>query len=60
MALFPLSPKSQAYVDGFKAGRADRALGIQSKYAFYHFASESDYTREYSRGYRQGILGGEL
>lgn len=57
MSLFPLSEKSQAYVDGYKAGRIDRQLGIRSDYAFHSFESEPDYVRWYSWGYRNGILG---
>lgn len=57
MTLFPISAKSQAYVDGFKSGRADRRLGIRSDYAFYGVNDSNEYTRNYSEGYRRGILG---
>jgi hypothetical protein len=52
----PLSPKSQAYVDGYKAGRADRRLGIRSEYA-WHGEQFECYTTWYAEGYRRGILG---
>jgi hypothetical protein len=57
MPLFPISEKSQAYVDGYKNGVADRRLGIRSDYSFYGVNSSNEYTHNYSLGYRQGILG---
>lgn len=48
--------RNLAYRDGLRSGEADRRLGIRSNYAFYSFASESQYQRDYSRGYRDGIL----
>lgn len=57
MALFPISAKSQAYVDGYKAGKLDRQIGIKLDVSFYGTNSTNEYVREYSRGYRQGVLG---
>lgn len=60
MALFPISAKSQAYVDGYKSGRTDRALGIRSDYSFFSFETESEYQHNYSLGYRRAVLGLEF
>jgi hypothetical protein len=57
MSLFPISKKSQAYVDGYRSGRADRSLGIKLDVSFYGLNSTNEYVREYARGYRQGVLG---
>lgn len=56
MALFPISKKSQAYIDGWR-GQADRRLGIRSDYAFFGINDTNEYTAAYARGYRQAILG---
>ena len=45
------------YRDGLRNGETDRRIGILCKYAFYSFTSESQYQRDYSRGYRDGVLG---
>jgi hypothetical protein len=52
-----VSKKSQAYVDGYRNGRLDRSLGIRSDYSFYSTDSANEYVREYSKGYRRGLLG---
>ena len=57
MPLFPISAKSQAYVDGYKAGKADRLIGSKLDGSFYGLNSGNEYVREYSQGYRQGVLG---
>jgi hypothetical protein len=57
VALFPISAKSQAYVDGYKSGQADRRLGIKSDYSWHGVNDSNEYTRSYSEGYRRGILG---
>lgn len=58
MPVTHISPESQAYVDGYKSGRADRTLGRRSDYAWYgSLDSPSTYTYQYSRGYRRGLLG---
>lgn len=57
VSLFPISAKSQAYVDGYKSGRADRTLGIKLDVSFYGGNSTNEYYREYSGGYRVGVLG---
>jgi hypothetical protein len=57
MTLFPISKKSQAYADGYRNGRVDRQLGIRSDYSFYGEGSSNEYVREYSKGYRRGLLG---
>ena len=61
MTLFPVSRSSQAYVDGFKSGKADRLLGQKLDVSFYGTNSLNEYVREYSRGYsrgyRQAVLG---
>lgn len=45
---------SQAWIDGFEAGKADRRIGVCSEYSSTSYAGESDYVRDYSRGYRAG------
>ena len=57
MTLFPVSRSSQAYVDGFKSGKADRLLGQKLDVSFYGTNSLNEYVREYSRGYRQAVFG---
>lgn len=44
--------KSDAWIDGFANGRADRLLGIALDVAIY--PDQSDYSREYTDGYRAG------
>jgi hypothetical protein len=56
MALFPISAESQAYVDGYKNGRADRALGISLSVSMY-VESSPGYSQSYAMGYRDGISG---
>jgi len=60
MTIFPISERSQAYADGYRAGKIDRRLGIHSDYAFYGVNDLNEYTRNYSEGYRRGILGLEF
>jgi len=57
MPSFPISMRSHAYVDGYKSGKADRLLGIKLDVSLYSLNSSNEYVREYSRGYRQGVLG---
>ena len=57
MPIFPVSPKSQAYADGYRNGRSDRALGIRLDVSFYSTNSPNEYVRSYSLGYRNGVLG---
>jgi hypothetical protein len=58
MSIFPLGKKSQAYVDGYRNGKTDYALGIRLDYAWFGRCVESsdNYSRNYSIGYRQGWL----
>lgn len=49
----------RAYQDGYKNGKADKALGIRTTYAW---ALKMDYDspehfRHYGRGYRDGWIG---
>lgn len=54
MTLFPISPESQAYVDGYRSGQADRRLGRRSTYASF-VESRPSYSRNYSIGYNDGV-----
>ena len=56
MALFPISPKSQAYADGFKNGQTDRRIGIKSEYAWFGVNDLNEYVSSYAQGYRRGWL----
>lgn len=44
----------QRYDAGYKAGYADKLMGIRSEYAWFVFETEGQSKREYSRGYRDG------
>ena len=48
--------QSQAWQDGYKAGRADRFLGFRSTFAWSGCDSLNAYEREYSQGYRSAFL----
>lgn len=50
----PLSKESQAYLDGYKAGQADRRLGRRSAYSSF-VESRPSYTRNYAIGYNDGL-----
>jgi hypothetical protein len=52
-----LSQESQAYVSGFKAGRADKSLGWKSLYVWHSRPHEGLYIWHYSVGYRAGWRG---
>jgi hypothetical protein len=43
-----------AYDDGFKAGQADRRLGVKLEVSWHSSPNEPKYQQEYSRGYRDG------
>jgi hypothetical protein len=58
--LFPISGRSQAYVDGYKNGRTDKVIGIRSEYAWFGTNDPNEYTRNYSIGYRRAQLGLEF
>ena len=55
--LFPISGRSQAYVDGFKAGRADKLIGWRSRYIWATQQHEGEYVWNYAIGYRTAQLG---
>jgi hypothetical protein len=44
-------------LDGFRNGQTDRRNGFKLEYSFRSFPSDSEYARQYSHGYRRGILG---
>lgn len=46
--------QTQAYREGFKAGKADKRLGIRLTVSWLSFASDPQYQQEYSAGYRAG------
>lgn len=54
MVLFPISMESQAYVDGYKSGKADRLLGRRGSYSAF-IESRPSYTRSYAIGYNDGL-----
>jgi len=56
VTLFVLSPASQAYVDGFKSGRSDKALGLRLRVSC-DTSSPNWYVRQYSIGYLDGHSG---
>ena len=48
----------QAYVDGHRAGRADRVIGVANDYAIYSGLDPQDsYSFHYGLGYRDGLAG---
>jgi hypothetical protein len=53
MTLFPVSKQSQAYIDGYKSGQADRRLGIRLTVSWF-IESVPGYVQSYSLGYRDG------
>ena len=57
MSLFPLSARSQAYVDGYKAGRTDKRMGWRSTYVWATQPHEGKYIWNYAVGYRCAQLG---
>jgi len=57
MALFRISPKSQAYVDGYKNGQTDRRVEVKSEYAWNCYKDLNEYASNYSQGYRDGWNG---
>ena len=48
MALFPISEKSKAYVEGFRNGEIDSQLGYRSEYAWNCINDLNEYARSYS------------
>jgi hypothetical protein len=57
MSLFPVSPESQAYADGYRAGQLDRQIGRKLEVSFTAANSQNVYVRNYGLGYRNGFLG---
>jgi len=49
--------RSQAYVDGYKAGRSDKLIGFRSTYVWASQPHEGEYVWNYAIGYRQAQLG---
>jgi hypothetical protein len=49
-----VSTETQAYVAGFKAGQADRAINWKSRYVWHSRPHEGVYLWHYSLGYKTG------
>ncbi len=48
---------TQAQIEGYIAGKADRLLGRRSEYVWFSQNSFNEYTREYARSYVRAWLG---
>ena len=59
MALFPISEKSEAYVEGFRNGEIDSQLGYRSDLVWHCINDLNEYARQYSEGYRDGWKRGQ-
>ena len=43
-----------AYQEGHRNGRMDARCGVKSDYAWHSYSTATEYSRNYSRGYRDG------
>jgi hypothetical protein len=57
MSITQTSTATRAYIDGYKAGRADHSIGWKSRYVWATQKHEGEYVWHYSVGYRTGWLG---
>ena len=50
---------SESYRDGWKAGHADKIAGITLRLCSTSYNSDSQYWKEYARGYTDGQIEGK-
>lgn len=51
---------SESYRDGWKAGHADKIAGITLRLCSTSYNSDSQYWKEYARGYTDGQIEGKV